>query len=70
MDIKEIGRIAREKRKSIGFTQVETAGMCNVGARFLSELENGKSTLQVGKVLHVLASLGLEITITDKADKE
>ncbi len=70
MDIKEIGRIVRKKRKFIGFTQAETAGMCNVGARFLSELENGKATLQVGKVLHVLASLGLAITISDRAGEE
>ncbi len=69
MDIKEIGRIVREKRKSIGFTQVEAAGMCNVGARFLSELENGKPTLQAGKVLHVLESLGLDIVIADRAGK-
>ncbi len=70
MDVKEIGRIVRQKRKSIEFTQVEVAGMCNVGVRFLSELENGKSTLQIGKVLHVLACLGLEITISDRADVE
>ncbi|MCP4686908.1 MAG: helix-turn-helix transcriptional regulator [Desulfobacterales bacterium] len=70
MDIKEIGRIVREKRKSIEFTQVDAAGMCNVGVRFFSELENGKSTLQVGKVLTVLARLGLEITISDRADVE
>jgi len=66
MDIKEIGRIIREKRKSYGFTQAEAAGMCNVGTRFLSELENGKPTLQIGKVFHVLEAFGLNVIIKDR----
>ncbi len=69
MDIKEIGRIVRQKRKSIGFTQVEVAGMCDVGTRFISELENGKHTLQMGKALHVISSLGLEITVVDRMEE-
>lgn len=70
MDIKEIGQIIRRKRKSIGFTQAEVAGMCDVGTRFLSELENGKPTLQMGKALHVISSLGLEITIVDRMEEK
>lgn len=68
MDIKEIGKIVREKRKSYGFTQADAAGMCNVGIRFLSELENGKPTLQIGKVFHVLEAFGFNIIIKDRAE--
>lgn len=66
MEISDIGRMVRRKRKAFGLTQAEAAGMCNVGVRFLSELENGKPTLQIGKVFHVLASFGLEVTLTER----
>jgi hypothetical protein len=39
------------------------AGAANVGPRFLSELEAGKKTAQVGKVLAVLAALGCKLSI-------
>ncbi len=67
-DIKKIGQIIRKKRKEYSLTQMEAAGLCNVGVRFLSELENGKPTLQMGKVLHVLEAFGFLLTITHRSD--
>jgi len=67
-DIKKIGHIIRMKRKEYGLTQADAAGLCNVGIRFMSELENGKPTLQVGKVLHVLEAFGFLVTITHRED--
>ncbi|MCK5082832.1 MAG: helix-turn-helix transcriptional regulator [Candidatus Omnitrophica bacterium] len=61
--IKDIGSIVRSKRKEIGLTQKQVSDMCNVGVRFLSELENGKMTLEIGKVLTILNALGLEVKI-------
>lgn len=59
----DIGFCVRHQRKSQGATQVEFAALCGVGTRFISELENGKSTMELGKVLKVLKCLGLEISI-------
>ena len=47
----DIGVLIKKKRKQTGLTQIEAAGMCNVGVRFLSDLENGKQTLQIDKVI-------------------
>jgi y4mF family transcriptional regulator len=66
MNVKEIGRLVRQARKKQGFTQQEAAGYLNVGVRFLSELENGKPTLQTGKVIEVLAQLGYELVIVPR----
>lgn len=63
---KDIGAIVRDARKRIGITQSKAAAMCGVGTRFLSELENGKSTLQIGKVLIVLRNFGYVITVKRK----
>jgi len=59
----DIGTAVRKKRKEDGLTLAEAAALCGVGYRFMSELENGKETVQVGKVLKVLAGLGLDMTI-------
>ena len=61
MDTKTIGRLVRKSRKDQGLTQAEAAGYLNVGTRFLSELENGKPTVQLEKALHVLKGLGYQI---------
>ena len=59
----DIGALVRISRKKQGATQAEFASLCGVGVRFISELENGKPTVQVGKLLQVLKCLGLEMTI-------
>lgn len=59
----DIGRLVRQKRKADGLTLAEAAALCNVGYRFFSNIENGKPTAQIGKVLQVLTALGLEIGI-------
>jgi len=59
----DIGTVVRKKRKEDGLTLADAAALCGVGYRFLSDLENGKETVQVGKVLKVLTALGLDMTI-------
>ncbi len=59
----EIGHIIRAARKAQGATQTEFAALCGVGVRFLSELENGKPTAELGKVLLVIQNLGLELSL-------
>ncbi len=60
---KDIGRLIRAMRKESGITQKQAAGMCNVGVRFFSELENGKPTLEIAKVMKVLEAFGLQCVI-------
>ncbi len=59
----DIGMAVRKKRKEDGLTLADAAALCGVGYRFMSDLENGKETVQVGKVLQVLTALGLDMTI-------
>ncbi len=64
----DLGKAIRSQRKSGGLTQAETAGLTNVGVRFLSELENGKPTVRLDKLLRVLSALGLQLHLTSPAD--
>lgn len=55
----QLGALVRARRKAIAITQVELAALCDVGPRFVGELERGKPTLELGKVLRVLDRLGI-----------
>jgi y4mF family transcriptional regulator len=59
----EIGLAIRQARKQQGVTQAECAALCGVGVRFISNLENGKHTAEIAKVMQVLHSLGLELAV-------
>jgi y4mF family transcriptional regulator len=63
VDARTLGLAIRARRKHDGLTLAEVAGLTNVGIRFLSELENGKPTVRLDKLLHVIAALGLQLQI-------
>lgn len=63
LTIKEIGRIVREERKRLGVTQRDLAMTAGTGLRFVVELEQGKESLHIAKVLYVLQALGLHLEI-------
>ncbi len=56
---KDVGDAVRDARKRMLLKQSQAAQLCGVGVRFLSDLENGKATLHIGKVFQVLNGLGL-----------
>lgn len=61
----DIGKIVKETRKKQNFTQVQLAQLSNVGTRFLSDLENGKPTCEIDKVIKVLANLGIKLEVNN-----
>ena len=58
----------KEKRKQLNLTQPELAERAGVGLRFVRELEQGKQTVQLDKVNHVLALFGSELGVIRKTD--
>ena len=67
----DVGNCVRAARKAQGMTQKELACFFTAFSReFLSDLENGKPTVELGKALAVLGSLGLRITINYDDDCE
>lgn len=62
-DAKAFGAAIRQARKAQGLKQAELAGLCNTGLRFISELENGKSSCQLGLSIKVAKSLGLKLRV-------
>ncbi len=63
MNSKDIGEMVKRRRKELGLTQAYLAAISNTGVRFIIELEQGKPTVQLNKVLAVLHVLNLKIEI-------
>ena len=61
-----IGEAVRRARKGMGLRQDQLAAAAGVGLRFLVELERGKSTVQLGRTLSVLAAVGLDLRIVTR----
>ena len=53
----------RKKRKNMQLTQYDLAAVSGVGVRFISELENGKETVQFDKAVKVAQVLGLKLQL-------
>ncbi len=56
------GSAVRRARKDRGMSQVELAARAGVGRPWLSELETGKRTAELGRALSVLSALDLAVT--------
>ena len=67
-DANQIGHLIRQRRKEAGMTLRDAAALAGVGVRFLSELERGKPTLQLGLAIQVIQLFGLELYVEKRGD--
>ena len=58
-----VGRLIQAERKRQKLSQLQLAGLANTGIRFISDLENGKGTVQLQKLLAVISALGLSMFV-------
>lgn len=64
-----LGAVIRDQRKRLDLKQLDLAGLGNTGNRFIIDLEKGKPTLQLQKVLDLMDLLGLEVVVRTKASR-
>jgi len=60
----QLGAAIRARRRQLKVTQKDLAMTCGTGLRFIIDLEKGKQTCQIGKILQVLQALGLKLQIS------
>jgi HTH-type transcriptional regulator / antitoxin HipB len=65
----ELGTLIRDARKAQGLTQLTMAGLGNTGNRVIVDIENGKPTVQLQKVMDLMALLGLEMVVQNKGEQ-
>ncbi len=62
-DTKSLGMAISQTRKRLKVTQKDLALAAGTGLRFISDLENGKQTCHVGRVLNVIRALGMQFQL-------
>ncbi|MBF1401808.1 MAG: helix-turn-helix transcriptional regulator [Prevotella histicola] len=61
MEQNELSLTIKQLRKEYGLTQEDLAFKSGVGLRFVREMEQGKTTLRMDKVNHVLLLFSLHL---------
>lgn len=62
----DFGLMIRKRRKELGYTQGYIAEYTGLSASFISNLENGKETAEIGKAIYLCNLLGMDITVCNR----
>ena len=68
-DATSLGNAIRLRRKKLKYTQGYISEITGFSVSFLSDLENGKQTAEIGKTIEVINLLGLDILVEAREDE-
>jgi len=60
----DLGRLIRDQRKRQGLRQTDLAAIIGAIHVFVGDVEKGKPSVQLGRVLRLLDELGLELRLS------
>ena len=63
----EFGKAIRARRKELEYTQVFLSEFSGLSVSFISDVENGKSTVELGRALMLANLLGMDLTLEERA---
>ena len=66
----ELGYLVSQTRSELALRQSDVHAHTKLATRFIGEVEHGKKTAQIGKVMDMLESLGLELIIRSNLDED
>ena len=65
----DFGKSLKNRRKELGYTQRYISEFTGFSISFISDLENGKSTAELGKAIYLANMLGLDIAVNARGNK-
>jgi len=65
---RRLGEALRRRRRSLALSQLQLCDLAGVGPAFLYDLEKGKPTVRLDKLLAVLEVLGLGLELVERGD--
>ena len=66
-NVVDFGNAIQQQSKRMGFTQAYLAEVTGFSTSFISNLENGKVTAELGKALFLANLLGLDVEMNERA---
>lgn len=70
LNAQDFGAAIRLRRNELGYTQAYVAGFAGCSTVFLSELENGKPTVEFDRALRVATVLGIDLVASRRDGSE
>ena len=64
----ELGAALRRRRKELGYTQKFLSDFTGFSVSFISDLENGKETIELGRTLKLANLLGIDVEMNVRGD--
>ena len=61
--VSDLGARIRERRRQLGYTQAFLAEYSSLSVSFISDIERGKPTCEIGKILYLVNLLGMDLEI-------
>ena len=65
--VEVLGEAIRTRRKELHYTQAFLAEFTGFSVSFISDVERGKATAEIGKTLQLLMILGLDLSVERRA---
>ena len=65
--VEDLGEAIRTRRKELHYTQAFLAEFTGFSVSFISDVERGKATAEIGKTLQLLMILGLDLSVERRA---
>lgn len=65
-DPTQFGAYLKQRRKHLNYTQSFLSEVSGLSVSFISDVENGKPTVELGKVLLLSNLLGLDVTLEER----
>lgn len=63
LDSVSLGKAIRERRKELNYTQAYLAEFTGLSVTFISDVERGKKTAEIEKVIQLLHILGMDVFV-------
>ena len=67
-DTAAFGKAIRQRRKELHYTQAFLSEFTGFSVSFISDLENGKETAELGKALYMAQLLGLDCRLEERGE--
>ena len=65
--VEELCEAIRTRRKELNYTQAFLEEFTGLRVSFISDVERGKATAEIGKTLQLLMILGLDLSVERRA---
>ena len=68
LDPKSFGNALRQRRKELHYTQAFLAEVSGFSVSFISDLENGKDSAELGRAIRLANLLGLDCSLNVRGE--